>query len=176
MKRSISEKATQFFESCRLAHSASDETGLIFLHLNLTQGELPILHARGPLSRLFQVPLDSCRFALQKKAAPLRDVLEESCKTGDLSRRIEEIISLLERRISKGIGNTDPSLWRNFAFLEDRAIEIDFGNYIARPDFSKSANARVELERYMRPLRSWLKKNAPEMVYAFNERLEHTTL
>lgn len=176
-KRALAQTVCRFFKSCELASTiASEETGVIFLHLDPTVGALPILKARGPLGRPLRLPLDQYRFALQMKAQPLEPALAAALAEGKLSKRIEEIISLLESRISKGIGNTDPSLWRNFGFLDDRAIEIDFGNFVERPDFSLSQNAKIELERYMRYLRSWLEENGPEYLPHFNDRVESSKL
>lgn len=176
-KRPLHQKISSFFEGCKLASSiASAETGILYLHLNRTAGTLPILKARGPLGQSFRCPLDQYRFALQKKAAPLAATLFAARDEGTLPERIEEIVALLENRIGKEIGNTDPSLWRNFGFLEDRAIEFDFGNYVSRPDFSDVRSRRAELERYMRPLRSWLEMNAPECLAGLNARLERARL
>jgi hypothetical protein len=172
-KRPMKEKLSRFSEGCRLATTrAFDETGLIYLHLNPSDGKLPILQARAPLFRPVSLPLDFFRFALQKKAEPLLDAIQAAQERGELNKYIDAIVALLEKRIHKEIGNSDSNLWRNFGFLEGRAIEIDFGNYTSRPDFVKKEAVRVELERYMRPLRVWLEKNAPESLPFLNSRLE----
>jgi hypothetical protein len=156
------ERASRFLDASKLAYVlAAEETGLLHLHLNPTSNALPTVKARGPLGQSFRLPLDRFRFALQKRATPLEEGLFKALKSGKLNERVEEIISLLESRIGKRIGNTDPSLWRNFGFLDDRAIEIDFGNYTRRPDFSEERFARAEFERYMRSLRSWIEIHAP---------------
>lgn len=77
-----------------------------------------------------------------------------------LQERVEQISSLLEKRIAKGIGNRDPSLWRNFGFFETEAVEIDFGNYVARTDLQEAAAQKKEWARYMDPLHAWLAQNA----------------
>lgn len=174
-KRPLEQKVNKFFQGCVLASTkASEETGILYLHLNPQSGRLPILKAKGPLGQPFSLELDQYRFVLQKKAIPLDVGLLAAKKEGNLPARIEEIVSLLESRIKKGIGNADPSLWRNFGFLEDRAIEFDFGNYLARPDLSLPKNARAEMERYTRHLRTWLERNAPDLVANFNERVERS--
>ena len=66
----------------------------------------------------------------------------------------------MEGRIEKEIGIKIQAYQRNFGFLEDRAVEIDFGNYIARPEFREQL-PEAQLERYARHLRAWLEKNAP---------------
>jgi hypothetical protein len=169
------QKISRFFEGCVLASAvASEETGLLYLHLNQTVGKLPLLMASGPLGQALRLPLDEYRFALQKKAMPLVDGLVAARVDGKLPERIEMIVALLESRIGRGIGNSDPSLFRNFGFLESSAIEFDFGNYVARPDLSDPLNAQVEMERYIRPLRTWLEKNAPECLPDLKARIERS--
>lgn len=176
-KRPTQQKVLRFFEGCLLAGSnAAKETGLLYLHLNQTEGKLPILEARGPLGQSLRLPLDGYRFALQKKAVPLEEGLFIAREEGTLPERIEMIVALLESRISKGIGNADPSLWRNFGFLEGQAIEFDFGNYRARPDLSDPRRARAELNRYIRPLKAWLEKYGPEYLGDLKTRVEEARL
>jgi len=164
--------APALLEACRIAFQvAKEETGLIYLHWNPTQGALPVAQARGPLGRPVSLPLDSLRFALQWKATPALEGLEAAKKEGTLPARIGEIVSRLESRIGKRIGNSDPNLFRNFGFLKDRAIEIDFGNFCERPDFSEKQNARAELERYVKTLRFWLEQNAPEELAPLEARI-----
>ncbi len=159
------ESVDALFEGCRLAAIASEETGLLYLHLNESLGRLPVLNAKGPLRRHYRIPLDRCRFALQKKAIPLAEGLFNAKQEGSLEERLEEIVVLLRSRIEKGIGNQDPSLWRNFGFIERSAVEIDFGSFVPRPDFSDPSIAEKELSRYLEPLRSWLEKHAPESLH-----------
>ncbi len=150
----------QLFESCKLANElAPEETGLVYLHLNLTQGKFPWLQAKDPLGRFFTIPLDRYRFALQRKAEPFAKTLFIALREGVLEQRVQEISALLEKRIEKGIGNRDPSLWRNFGFFETQAVEIDFGNYVIRPDFITQGAKDAEKERYMEPLRAWILKH-----------------
>jgi hypothetical protein len=174
-KKTKLEKASRFLDGCKLAYVlAAEETGLLHLHLNQTSHTLPILKARGPLGQRFYLPLDRYRFALQKKASSLEEGLKKALSEGQFIEKVEEIVSLLEQRIGKRIGNTDPSLWRNFGFLENRAIEIDFGNYVWRPDFSEEKPARVEFERYMRSLRSWIEIHAPQYTPDLQTRIDRT--
>lgn len=164
------ETALRLFAGCMLALSVPEETGLLYLHLNETEGLFSPFRGKGPLGRRIRLDLDRCRFALQRKALPFGPELFKARDEGRLEERIEQIVSLLERRIARGIGNNDPSLWRNFGFLEGQAIEIDFGNFVSRPDFADRKQAEQELARYLGPLRSWLERNAPGSLPFFDAR------
>ena len=157
-------KIRSFFNACKIGwEMAREETALVYLHLNPTSGKLPVLSIRTPTFRRIHLPLDPYRFAIQKKVVPLEEALTAALAEGLLGERIDAILSLIEHRAAKGIGNRDPSLWRNFGFLGAHAIELDFGNYVIRSDFQEKSARLAELERYARPLRRWLEKNAPEI-------------
>jgi hypothetical protein len=163
-------KIAAFFSACKLAYEkAKEETALIYLHLNRTEHSLPLLDAKGPLGQSIHLPLDHYRFAIQRRVVPFRAALLQAYQSKDptrISALIDSWIALLASRIHKKIGNLDPSLSRNFGFLDHRAIEIDFGNY-AFP----LRDPHGEMERYAKRFRRWLKHNAPEWVAYFNERL-----
>ncbi|MBI5272734.1 MAG: hypothetical protein HY861_01980 [Chlamydiia bacterium] len=157
------EKRKQFFYAAKLAQErAAEETATLYLHLNCTEGQLPLLSARAPLGQRLSLPLDHYRFVIQKKAVLLEEAFLEAREKGVLPKRLEALFTLLMHRIDKGIGNRDSNLWRNFGMIGDRAVEFDFGCYGLRPDFDQKEARVREFTRYMHPLRIWLQKNAPE--------------
>ncbi len=159
-------KMERLFLACRLAfEDLREETGVIYLHLNWTEGRLPVFRGKDRLGRSFQIPLDQYRFVVQKKGKSFEGALLEA--KGDpeaMGRRFEQFLDLLENRTAKGIWNKDPSLKRNFGFLEDRAVELDFGSYRRVENLDR----KNEIERYCRKMRRWLLKNAPESVHSFD--------
>ncbi len=169
-------KILSVFNACKLAFDkASEETGLIYIHLNPNSEKLPLFECKDPIGRTYQLQLENYRFALQKRAQPFRKTLLEAIQRGDAStvqRRIDEFLALLRSRTGKGIGNSDPNLSRNFGFLEDRALEFDFGNYGYSADIQKPENQKEEIERYTNRLRRWLKKTAPEWIAYLDEQCD----
>ncbi len=163
-------KVLTLFNACKIAYDKlRDETGLIYIHLNPTTEGLPILHCKDAIGRKVRLPLDRYRFAIQKKAMPFRQTLLEARHDPVLmQKRMDQFIDLLQSRTGKGVFNTDPTLSRNFGFLADRAIEIDFGNY--RP--TSDHNQLSEMIRYTERLRRWLSTEAPEWVAYLDERTE----
>ncbi len=168
-KTPFSAKIEKLFAACLLAYNeAKEETGLIYLHLNLTRNEMPILRAIGPIGQTLHLPLDNYRFAIQKKAEGFRHSFEQAATNPiEMQQKIDSFLSLLKSRIEKGIGNSDPTLSRNFGFLQGRAVEIDFGNYYRSP-----ASKKEEFCKYTHRLRRWLKKSAPEWVAYLDEKVE----
>jgi hypothetical protein len=163
-------KVLTVFNACKIAYSQlREETGLIYIHLNQTVGELPILHCKDAIGRKYRLPLDRYRFAIQKKAMPFRLTLESARHDPVLmQKRMDQFIDLLLSRTEKGVFNTDPTLSRNFGFLADRAIEVDFGNYRPISDHDRL----TEVLRYTERLRRWLSTEAPEWVAYLDERTQ----
>lgn len=162
--------AVRMMNAAKLAfEEAREETGLLYVHLNPTEGKLPILQCRDPLGRKRSIPLDSYRFVLQKKAEPFRETLQKAIQSGnptEVKDKIDSFLQLLHQRTAKGISNSDPNLSRNFGFLDGRAVEFDFGNYSRRPSFCPDR----EIEGYTNRLRRWLKKNSPEWVSYLDDK------
>lgn len=161
------QKVAKLFDACKMAYTElREETGLIYIHLNLTSNNLPILKCKDPIGRKFRFALDRYRFVVQKRALPFRKALELAKAKGEMKKRIDQFLQLLNARVVKEIRNSDPNLSRNFGFLEDRAVEFDFGNFYHSPGL----NCAVERNRYALKLRHWLKKNAPEWVAYLDEQ------
>lgn len=169
-RKKINKNALRLMEASKLAFElAKEETGLVYLHLNLSEGKLPTIQCKDPIGRKIKIPLDRVRFALQKKGEPFRSVLIGALqKPDEMRKRIDSFLTLLRNRTAKGIGNSDPNLSRNFGFLGERAIEFDFGNYY----LMQPGQRPREIQRYTERLRRWLKKEAPEWVSYLDQELE----
>ena len=162
-------KVLLLFNACKMAYDLlREETGLIYIHLNPTVLGLPVFHCTDAVGRDVAFPLDHTRFAVQKKAKAFRAVLNEAKGNPiEMRKRLDQFVDLLQARTAKGIKNSDPSLSRNFGFLEERAVEFDFGSYRHLTDFDRVA----EMKRYTFKLRLWLDRNAPEWISYLDERV-----
>ena len=141
-------------------------TQVLFCHLNLTHGTLPIAHLEIP-SGTYDVPLDRLRFVLQKKVTSFVPAFLEA-RQDPLKMRamIHSFVDLLKERASLGILNSDPNVLPNYGFLETSAVEMDFGNYRKSQDPQKQKD---EFRRKTFLLRNWLYFNAPEYVNYISE-------
>lgn len=166
----IKEKVPALFNACKLSYdSLRKETGLLYIHLNLTPKGLPRLHCKDAIGRSYAFDLNQMRFALQTRAQDFRKTLKLAYQNPqEMQRRLDEFIHLLQSRTAKEILNTDPNLSRNFGFLEEEAIEFDFGNY----RHIAGLEQKKEIQRYTRQMRRWLQKNAPEWVAYFDEKIK----
>lgn len=167
---SSQDKILSLFNACKMAYDhLREETGLVYIHLNPTPQNLPILECKDPVGRTYKFPLDHYRFAVQKRGSSFRETLQKALENPiEIQQRIDQFVSLLQSRARKDILNTDSNLSRNFGFLENRAIEFDFGNYRQ----TSSLNHAAEMKRYTNKLRRWLKKKAPEWVSYLDQKVD----
>jgi len=164
-KDSFDVKINKTCKAARLAFvEAQKFTQVVFCHLNLTQKTLPIVKITIPKGT-YSIPLDRYRFVVQKKVTPFVRAMQEARKEpSKMKVMINSFLALIEERSRLGISNTDPNLGPNFGFLEDQAVEMDFGNY---RKISDQHISQRELEGFKSRLRHWLEKNAPEYVPLF---------
>jgi hypothetical protein len=160
----------RLFNACKIAYDElREETGLVYVHLNATDLHLPTIHCRDALRRSYYFPLDQFRFVVQKKGAIMTDVLQQAKgNPEEMHRRIDAFFAFLKKRIDKKIVNQDSHLTRNFGFLGETPIEIDFGCYHRNEDL----DPRAEIAKSSRHLRRWMEKQAPEYVSYLDEKAD----
>lgn len=160
-KQNFQTKIHKTFNAAHLAYNEGREfTQVLYCHLNLTEGKLPIITLKVG-KRTYQLALDRYRFALQKKADPFKTTLLSARKNPEeMHRLIQSFVSLLIKRSDKNIRNSDPNLGPNFGFLNGEAVEIDFGNYQKiSPNLQKQ---QEEISHFLISLEQWIAKSAPE--------------
>ena len=139
------------------------ETGLLYVHLN--PGSAPSVILNGPAWHRQTISLDRFRFVLQRRASSLKQALLACYEKKDqalFNTIIESFCSVLHRRISFGIYNSDSTLFDNFGMIDGQVVEIDFGNYVYCPDLFKGRRPQEELDRYASQLLKWVGQNMPE--------------
>lgn len=163
-------KAKKMLESCKIAAQAVEETALVYLHFGPSKETLPVVRLVGPAWRRTRLQCANYCFALQMRAVPFKESLFLAYREKNLdalTQRLDAFYSLLRRRISMGILNSDPGLCCNFGFIEDsRAIEIDFGNY----SLEEKCDEDREMNRYRRKLVEWASIEMPEWKEEFEKR------
>lgn len=171
------ERLTSTFESCKIAEKElKEETGLLLLHLSETSHSLPIVTLIDKLGLQHLVALDKLSFILQKKADLLVPTLEKSVKLGDTDaakRSISSLLALISQRCKKGIADRDPTLGKNYGFIQNEAIVIDIGSFSKNPFLMRPQIGKRSLFYETLPLRCLLEKQFPDLVTHFEEELQH---
>ncbi len=167
--------ASRILNSTSLAcRYVPQETALVYAHLNLTSGLLPVVRLKGPAWHHSELNMDSCRFVLQKRATLMDEALKEAYLSNNRAQFLDLIdgfFTMLHRRASFGILNNDSTLFDNFGFIGNRAVEIDFGNYIVCPREDLAQRSLEERVRYGEQLLCWVKRFSPEWGDATKERV-----
>jgi len=121
------------FNSCKLAYTlAKRETGVLYVHLNPKKGTLPTIRVKDHLGRSHKIDPARYRFVLQEKAEPMIQTL--AAHADNMEPWIQEFHDLMKNLSDLGLVNLDPKIGSNFGYLDGRAIQIDFGNFIYCPE------------------------------------------
>lgn len=162
------DRLDHIFSSCKLAYDhLKEETGLVYLHLNKTDLFHQQLILYDKLGIAHQIDLDRTTFALQQRASLAFPTLKELYRNQNFKqakRCINSLMDLIIVRSKRGIFDQDPRLERNFAFIEDKAIEIDLGSFSYNPYLKRANYWKKELFFETIQLKQWTKKNCPELL------------
>lgn len=160
-KKNFGMKMNKTLNAAHLAYKQAGRfTQVIYCHLNLTQHLFSTLQLRAD-QKVYNLPLDRYRFVLQRKASPFKETLLAARSEPEKMRRlIESFALLLIERSSLNIRNSDPNLGPNFGFIEEKAVEIDFGNY-QKIEWDRKRQ-KGEISHFLMSLELWLAQEAPE--------------
>ncbi|MCH9609157.1 MAG: hypothetical protein S4CHLAM45_03790 [Chlamydiales bacterium] len=164
-------RIANLFSSCKLAYEElTQESGLVYLHLNRTplfRKEIEILDKLGLKHRL---KVDDFEFILQERAIPaahlFREILED-----DLEKRVNQLIDLVKMRCTKGIRDRDRSFVQNVAFSSDgdRALFIDIGQFYKDPTILFEEEIQADIKKRLGNLRHFLEENRSDLLPRFDE-------
>lgn len=167
-----SPSSTRVLESSKTAYlHAAKETGLVYVHLNLTEAQLPKTLLKGPIFKRSVISLDHFRFVLQKRAVPLPKELLRCRQENDLESfclKLEHIFSLLQKRSKTGIYNRDARPISNFGFIGSEPVEFDFGQYVYSLQIDKREKEKM---RAWHDVMRWIEKEVPEWKNTVETRL-----
>jgi hypothetical protein len=159
---------TPILQSCQLAYDElKEETGLIAIHLNKTQGACPVVTLIDRLGIAYPVALDETEFALQHKAEMLFPSIDAYIQKGDLKRVREAMHSLfafVRTRCERGIADTDTAIRRNFGLLDQSVVDIDIGSFRRDETLKDPARTTQELHLKTKRLERWLRKHYPDLL------------
>ncbi|MBS0615898.1 MAG: hypothetical protein JSR58_05035 [Verrucomicrobia bacterium] len=122
------------FNSYKIAfEQLRDETALRFVHLKSPGDDFH--HTVTLIDRennKLNIDLHDCEFILQDKAEMVCPNINRHMESGDLAgakASIDSLFELLYNRCKKKIDDSDPNLEKNYAFINDKAVQIDIGRF-----------------------------------------------
>lgn len=171
-------KLNRDFNSYKLAYEElSQETGILYLHLNKTEGFNQTITLYDKLHIAHQIDLDQVEFIIQKKAEmayPYLDRLIRDKQIENAERAIDSLLAVILSRCQKGIYDEDAKIHRNFGFIDGKAVVIDVGRF--RGDISRIHPEvyRKDLLDITKSLHLYLEKESPELAAYLEQRLNAT--
>lgn len=142
----------KLFSGYHLGYTEDTEnTGLIYVHLNKTNDLNKTIIVKDRLGFSHQIDLDTHAFAIQEYATMTKKMISDLLTKGKLDEAIERINQLFDLYLSeynKGIVDADRNVMSNTGFLGNRAIRLDLGQLRKektdyRDDLEKVAFTRI---------------------------------
>lgn len=164
-------KLDLLFQSCKIAYEElQEETGLLYLHLNRTSNLKKTILLFDRLKRVHPINIDEYAFMIQTRGEhifPYLTRLLEHGKKKEAEKALDDLTTLLIRRMQKGIVDNDAVIHKNTGFRENRALFLDVGAFSKKRIFDR----RSYLYEITRTLRFWLEEQDPELARHFAETL-----
>ena len=164
------------FKSCALlCKRAKERTGLLYTHLNKTEGVHKPVTLIDPLGIEHTIDLDETEFLVQKRAEllfPHLDKLAKKGKTPQAKHSIDDFLRLLLMLYKEGIRDYDHSLRNNFGFTDDGAIALDLSSFGPDETLKHPGEYKKEIIVKTQTLGRFLRKNHGDLHLYFEERLK----
>lgn len=168
-------KSGPVFDSCKLAFDRlKKETGLLYLHLNTTHGQLPSVQIIDRLKITHTLSLDQTSFVVQKRAKLIHSKIAQEMAYGNVEgakKAISSLVHYLANSAARGIRDSDGGLKRNYGYIGDFPVSVDVGSFVEDKRLQTSKAANKELARKTRRLKKWLTKNYPELAPHLEQEL-----
>lgn len=152
-----------------------EESGLVYLHLNPTQGDYKPLTIRDKLGIAHRISLDNASFIIQKKGElvypHLKHLMDEG-KIEEAKQAIGSLLNVILARSKKGIFDEDAKIHRNFGFIGNQALFIDVGRFRKDPSMTDPTVCKNDLQKTMRRFHAWLQESYPQLAEYLDDKTE----
>lgn len=159
-------RVDNLFSSCKLAYEElSDESGLVYIHLNRTPIFKQKIQITDKLGFKHTLNLDDYEFILQKRAISVKEVFA-GIEDQELERRVALLVDLVKSRCEKGIRDRDRSFVQNVAFSLDgeHALFIDVGQFYKDPTILLENEQQADVKKRLGNLRYWVEEKSPALL------------
>jgi len=163
------------FKSCIFLYKeAKERTGLLYVHLNKTQGLHQPVTLIDNIGIKHTIDLDRTEFVVQKRAGlliPHIHHLAKEKKSDEAKRCIDDMIECLLTLYKCGARDYDHSLRNNFGYTVDGAIALDLSSFGPDESLKKTGEYRKQLVIKTRGFSRFLEKNHEDLHVYFEDRL-----
>ena len=166
------ERMQRFFLRYEMAYQdLRDETGLVYVHLDPStclSKNVDVVDKEGNLHR---IALDAYPFVLQKKVELTMHHLGRLLKNGDVEgaqKSVEQIYDLFLTRTQKGYTDRLQTLYKNYGFIDGRAVQLDIGRIRKDPELA----VKPEMKRIITNITPSIAEPFPELAPVLQEHLK----
>lgn len=141
-----------------------EHSGLIFVHLNLSNNLHKQVTLIDKIGRTHRVDLDNTVFVLQRKGETMRTVLSELLDRGEVDlavKRAASILAMYRDEYTRFVYDRDHGISHNTGFIGDKPFHLDVGKFSYDPHLSQEF-ADADLEHAARKIREWVNLNYPQ--------------
>ncbi len=170
------EHREEIFNSSKMCfEELSDETGIIYAHLNRTHEKIKGIKLVDRFGQSHRIRGDDACFVVQKKARYLIPTITELMEAGQIEAakmRLNQIFQLLLDVAKKGFSDGDDALIRNnnIGFSVDRAIYIDTGHIVRALNMNVRERMKYEFDVRLKPLENWVNVMYPLLADYYGNR------
>lgn len=163
------------FNSCTLLYSkAKERTGLLYVHLNKTEGKHKPVTLVDPIGVHHTIDLDKTEFVVQKKADllfPYLNRLAKQNKKEEAKQAINDLVYCLLTLYHNGIRDLDFSLRNNFGFIDGKAVTLDLSSFAYDETIKRPGVYKKEVVIKTQPLSRFLRKQHPDLFPYYQDLL-----
>lgn len=160
--------ADALFDSFLIAHTyLKKESGMLYLHLNKTEGEWGTVFLHDAIGVQHKVDLDRTEFIVQEYGELIFDKIDAQMKQGKVEEAKASILSFLatvDSYCKKGVQIDNPAIRRNVGFVDSKPILLDIGSFRHSETFKTKEAYRKEVASVTNRLERWLRKHHPSLL------------
>jgi hypothetical protein len=164
----------RFFNRYEMAfQDLREETGLVYVHLDPSTCLAQSVEVVDKEGSLHHLPLKAYPFVLQRKVELTMHHIDRLLKNGDVAgarRSVEQIYDLFLTRTQKGYTDRLQTLYKNYGFIEGRAVQLDIGRIRKVPELA----IYPEMKRIISNISPSIAEPYPELAAVLQERFKKT--
>ena len=162
------------FKSCSLLYSlVKERTGILYVHINKTQGKHKPVTLYDNIGIRHTIDLDKTEFVVQKKAElvfPHLEKLAKEKKFEEANHCVDEMFNCLLVLCKNGLRDCDRSMKNNFGYTEDGAVTLDLSSFIIDEELKNPGHYRKEIMYKTHKMAHILRKHYPSEISAHCEK------
>ena len=169
------QKLARLFSSWITAYDLlTDETALIYTHLNKTNTIQRRVTIRDYAGFTYELDIDQMEFLIQKKGTELCseiDCLMAEGKEDKTKEMLSGLFQLILSEYKRGIADNDHALMQNTGVINGKAFQLDVGAFVVDPLVSDPSIYHQQLFNKYYKFRFWLGEHHPSLLDHVNQEL-----